>query len=241
MKKLITYADGSQMPFWQTDLGFIQAATEEVLTELVKGLALTEDTIIVSGCELMASEGSYSIAKGLVLIDNEILVCPAQTVESAHSYAVLRKQTLTDSAGRKIFILADSNTETRETHDVSYAKLHLIEESATIPADLPVDSDNVIAKISESILPTLEWGNLTLMNGYTTTGIAKFKKSGDVISLRGEVFNDAQQCGNEFAILPASCRPTTDIEIGDILIKANGQVKDTSCATRKIIDCIYMI
>ena len=205
MKKLITYADGSQMPFWQTDLGFIQAATEEVLTELVKGLALTEDTIIVSGCEITATEGSYSIAKGLVLIDDEILVCPAQTLESSHTYPVLRKETLTDSAGRKIFILADSNTETRETHDVSYAKLHLVDAPSIIDSDLMVDSNNVIAKISDSILPKLEWGNLTLLNGYVASGFAKHKKFGDVISLRGEVFNDAQQRGLAFAILPPSC------------------------------------
>jgi len=125
MNRLKTWNDGSYMPLWQKDLEFIQEALGAPIITLCETL-LGKKSGIITGCKVstLGFPGNIttSITEGLVLMDGEIVYCPKHSATAPAAITNLEKFDAYDSAGDKVFRVADSS-EVRRAYYTPYAQL----------------------------------------------------------------------------------------------------------------------
>lgn len=154
MKKLITYSDGSKMPLWQEDLGFMYQIFSEILTEFVRAFAYGRGRFIITGCQKTYDQNNntHVLTKGLIWYDGEVVYVPEQTLNGLSTdKCYIRKQEL--SGGLKQFQLPDGNTEAREVYDMEYGKLMAVGQyEALNSTELLPNSEVLVDTLKREIL-----------------------------------------------------------------------------------------
>ena len=240
MKTLKTYNDGSYMPLWQEDIAYVQNNLIEAITKIVNGFSISRTRYIVSGCLAEFDGNLCSWSAGIVMYDGELLILQATATtfsvsEIPNPVAVIGMSESYDTTnGHKLFKKSDGTWEYRETYKHRVATITVIDESDVESTDLIADG----LELADLFAQKGEW--LDIIDAVALTFSVKVKKQGDIVALKGAATYSSSV--TTLFNLPAEYRPTTNRQIGQFLVKTDGDVTVASgISSINVDEIIYML
>lgn len=218
MKQLKTYPNG-RMPLWQGDLAFIQEAPKEVLLALINELGLGSTDFIITGCRITYERGSASMTAGWAFFEGEILPVAAITATECNR------------TPRVSFAKVNHWDGVQKTFDVNGEAVprNVYQNDFLQGSITPFDpAENVNFGIREEAWTLAERlrHNIALEDsGWVGDGEVQYRKIGNMVQLKGTVFNDAQGGFNNATVasrLPIPAAELTyfpTVEVGTTMLK----------------------
>ena len=228
--KRLKLTEGSLTPFWMKDLEYMQTSFEEVVRGLVRGLAMEDKDIIISGCKITNNGGRISMTSGWCYYGGEILaVDELKSREHAYATPMIKLTPVSRVvAGGSRQIVTGGEVVQSNVYEETYLRPSVINGASNVTQEsytlaIKQGAWDLGERLTRSVMQTDSGMQEVVVDGYI--GCVRYRKIGGTVQLYGYVTNDAIGAPIDGMIAGGLPRPAADVVVGSCTITTRGELE----------------